>query len=145
VRSLQAGALYFAIIFAAGFALGTLRTLFLAPKVGSAVAVAIELPVMLAVAWFVCRRVATGWALEPNIAARLLMGGSALVLLIISETVLGLLLGRSLAELVAEYGTPAGLLGVAGQIAAGSFPVAQGASDRLSRRVTNIQMKGGMS
>jgi hypothetical protein len=130
LRSLQAGVLYFAIIFAAGFALGTLRTLFLAPNVGGAIAVAVELPVMLVIAWFVSHRVATKLAVAPHFAARLVMGGSALLLLIIAEAVLGLILGRSLADMVAEYGTSTGLLGLAGQIAAGAFPILQGISDR---------------
>ena len=49
-RAFAAATLYFAATFAAGFALGTFRTLFLAPRVGEFVAVLIELPIMLAVA-----------------------------------------------------------------------------------------------
>ncbi len=52
---LRAGVLYAALSFAAGFVLGTLRTLFIMPQTGPTMAVAIELPLMLAVSWAVCR------------------------------------------------------------------------------------------
>ena len=37
-HTLKAGAAYFAIVFAVGFALGTVRTLFLAPRLGEQIA-----------------------------------------------------------------------------------------------------------
>src|SRR5690606_39056760 len=49
---LHAALAYWAAIFALGFVLGTVRTLWLAPAVGELAAVALELPVMLgASAW----------------------------------------------------------------------------------------------
>ena len=53
---------YFGIIFALGFVLGTIRTLWLAPIVGTVGAVLIELPIMLIASWLVAR---TGNPLAP--------------------------------------------------------------------------------
>ena len=55
-RVLKAATAYFALVFAAGFVLGTLRTLWLAPALGPMLAVAAELPVMLGVSWLACGR-----------------------------------------------------------------------------------------
>lgn len=46
---LKAGALYFAIVFGAGFVLGPIRVLWLVPRVGTRVAELMEMPVMLLV------------------------------------------------------------------------------------------------
>ena len=52
-------ALYAAIVFALGFALGTLRILFLAPVAGELAAAIVEVPLMLALSWaFVVARLA---------------------------------------------------------------------------------------
>ncbi|MDQ7010342.1 MAG: hypothetical protein Q9M29_00840, partial [Mariprofundaceae bacterium] len=54
MKALQAGIAYFAMVFAAGFMLGIVRVMLLAPNVGETLAVAIELPIMLAVSWISC-------------------------------------------------------------------------------------------
>lgn len=46
LRAAIAGLAYFAVVFAAGFALGVLRVLFAMPILGETVAVLFELPVM---------------------------------------------------------------------------------------------------
>lgn len=57
---IRAAAAYFGIVFAVGFALGTVRTLWLAPALGSALgAVLCELPLMLGASWIVA-----GWVLR---------------------------------------------------------------------------------
>jgi hypothetical protein len=45
-KSILAGVVYFGCVFAAGFALGVLRTVFVVAPVGETVAVALELPAL---------------------------------------------------------------------------------------------------
>jgi hypothetical protein len=124
--ALSAGLLYFAIVFAAGFALGTLRVLWLAPLAGPLAAVAIELPVMLLVSWVASDWLCRSFRVLRTGAARLAMGGFAFVLLMSAEVALGTLgFGRSIGEIVADWGTTVGLLGLAGQVAFGLVPFLQ--------------------
>jgi hypothetical protein len=51
---------YFGIVYALGFALGTVRVLAVAPRIGELPAVLLEAPIMLAASWVTCR-----WALKP--------------------------------------------------------------------------------
>jgi hypothetical protein len=44
---LKAGGLYFALVFGAGFVLGTIRTLWIVPRLGTRLAELIETPIML--------------------------------------------------------------------------------------------------
>ena len=102
MQSLKAGALYFALVFCAGFALGTLRVLLLVPRLGARAAELIEAPFMLAVTVFAARWTARRLAVPPARAPRLAMGGIALGLLLAAEftVVLGLR-GISMREYVA--------------------------------------------
>ena len=82
---LKAGVLYFALVFGAGFVLGTVRTLWVVPRVGTREAELMETPVMLAVtivaAWWIVFRFAV-----PSVpSARLGMGFVALVLMLVAE------------------------------------------------------------
>ncbi len=118
---LLAAATYFVLVFAAGFVLGVVRTLWLAPAVGPLAAVAIELPVILGVAWLACARVLRRWPLAPAQAAA--TGALAFALLLGAEAALSLLLaGRSLADHLALYAQAPNLLGLAGQIAFAALP-----------------------
>lgn len=120
----RAGALYFAIVFAAGFVLGTIRTLVLAPRVGEFAAVAIELPVMLAVAWIACGAVLRWIRLGQGIAVHAVMGLVAFALLMAAELALSLALGApSVAAWLAGLTSAPGLLGLAGQVAFAIFPM----------------------
>ena len=49
MQILKAGAVYFALVFGAGFALGTIRTLWVVPTVGTRTAELMETPIMLVV------------------------------------------------------------------------------------------------
>lgn len=55
LRTVLAGLAYFAVIFAAGVALGTVPVVLLIPRIGETAAVVIELPVILTVAWIASR------------------------------------------------------------------------------------------
>ena len=54
--SLTAGLAYFAIVFVIGFVLGLIRVPFLVPLLGKLTAVLIELPIILTLAWLICRQ-----------------------------------------------------------------------------------------
>jgi hypothetical protein len=117
---------YFAVVFAVGFVLGTLRVLLVAPRLGEMAAVAVELPVILASAWLICRWVMRRWAVPSDSRSRLLVGATALVLLLAAEIVLGLtLFGRELAGQLTEMTGGIGAVGLAAQIIYAFFPLMQ--------------------
>ena len=117
-----AGVGYFLPVFAFAFAIGVVRTLVVAPRVGDVIAVGLELPLVLGCAWAVCRRVARRVA--PGVAARAIMGATAFALLMTVEFVMATaLFGRAPAQWLAALGTPAGLLGLAGQVGFGVMPL----------------------
>lgn len=123
------GSSYFAIVFAAGFAFGTIRTLLVAPKIGETVAVALELPFMLAISWFSCRAVIRRFAVSDASVPRIAMGALAFALLMLAEALLAFLIfGRSLSEQGEAWMTTAGALGLGGQIAFAFFPLLQQAA-----------------
>lgn len=124
-NALAAGALYFVVAFGAGFVLGTIRVFALAPRIGEIAAVAIELPLMLTISWIACGRLIRAFAVPEAAAARALMGTVAFMLLIGAELALGVAaFGRTFAEQIAAWKSPAGALGIAGQIAFALFPLA---------------------
>ncbi len=113
---------YFAAIFALGFVLGTVRTLWLAPAWGNVPAVLAELPVMLGASGWLARRITLRAALPHRFAA-LAMGGLALALLLLAELALGMLvLGETPREWLASLTRPPGALGLAGQVLFGLLP-----------------------
>lgn len=85
MRILQAGAIYFALVFATGFVLGPLRILLLAPRLGTRMAELLELPVMLAACFCAARWVVRRYALPAAAALRLKVGFLALLLLLTAE------------------------------------------------------------
>jgi hypothetical protein len=116
---------YFAAVFAVGFALGAIRTVIVAPRMGETTAVLVELPIILVVSWAACRQIVALLSVPAGQLPRSVMGGVAFVLLIAAEFVLGIGLGRSLAATAAAYATVGGMLGLAGQVAFGLFPLVQ--------------------
>jgi hypothetical protein len=113
---------YWAAIFALGFVLGTLRTLWLTPLLGALAAVLIELPVVLAASWFGARVILARWPLASRQGA-LAMGGLAFALLMAAELVLGVFaFGLTPGAWLARFGEPAGLLGLTGQIGFALIP-----------------------
>jgi vacuolar-type H+-ATPase subunit I/STV1 len=124
---IAAGLAYFAIVFAAGFVLGTIRTLVLVPRIGAVAAVLVELPLMLAIAVVVCRWLVSRLAVSPSFGPRLVMGVVAFVLLMAAELALSILLFAGTVDgFIAALGTPAGALGLAGQVAFAAMPMAVG-------------------
>jgi len=134
IQALRAGAAYVAVVFLAGFVLGTVRVLVVAPRLGAIVAVFIEAPVILAVSWAVCRGCVARFRVAPARGPRLMMGGSAFVLLMALEAALSVLaFGRSLADHLGAYVTAPGALGLAAQFGFAVIPLIQ---LRLPRRST---------
>jgi hypothetical protein len=124
--AMPAAVLYFAIVFAVGFALGTLRVVALAPRLGELAAVAVEVPAMLLASWLASAWLVRRLRVPRTTVARLAMGGLALALLLAAEWVLGLVLfERGAAQQLAAWTTPPGLVGLAAQLAFGLVPFVQ--------------------
>jgi hypothetical protein len=121
----SAGALYAIIVFLIGFILGTIRVLLLVPRLGETTAVLVEAPVMLAASWFVCRWCVDRLYVRRTVLARSLMGLVAFAVLMSAEVGLGAVLGRSIADQLATYGSLAGALGLAAQVIFAILPVIQ--------------------
>lgn len=122
MQSIKAALAYWGAIFALGFLLGTVRTLWLAARIGETGAVLVELPVMLAASGLAAgaftRRFGIGSASQA--AA---MGATAFALLMASESVLALALGQSLAQWLGAMTRTPGALGLAGQAVFAIMPV----------------------
>src|SRR5512132_439914 len=84
-EALGAGALYFGVVFGAGVALGSLRTLLVVPRVGERTAELAEAPVMLVVTVLAARWVVRRRGVPPRPTRRLAAGLVALTLLVIAE------------------------------------------------------------
>jgi hypothetical protein len=82
---LKAGLFYFLSVFAVGFALGTVRVIWLVPRLGTRVAELIEMPFMLVAivlaAYWIIRRL----AVPSTLRSRLGMGLTALSLLLFAD------------------------------------------------------------
>jgi hypothetical protein len=123
--SAKAGAAYFAIVFLAGFALGAVRTLVVAPRLGEMVAVLLEAPLILTVSWFVAAWCLARFAVPAAPLARLAMGGVSFTLLVVAELGVSMLVFRRPAsQLLASYQSAAGAVGLGAQVAFAWIPLA---------------------
>ncbi len=99
VQILKAGLLYFALVFGAGFVLGTIRTLWIVPRLGTRTAELMEAPIMLALTVAAARWIVRRFAVPPIPSRRLGVGCIALGLMLFAEFRLGLWLrGLSVRE-----------------------------------------------
>jgi hypothetical protein len=121
--AVKAGILYFVVIFAAAFVLGYIRTRLIAPNWGVWAGLAIELPVILALAWVVCRWLVRKLRVPATTPARLTMGVLALALLLVAEALVAVIgLDQSLAQHLTEYQQPKGMIGLAAQLLFAAMP-----------------------
>ena len=121
-RPFVAGVRYFVPVFVFAFVVGVVRTLIVAPRLGDVLAVCIELPVVLGFAFIVCRRVAS--RVDPGPGARTAMGATAVALVMVVEFVMATaVFGAAPADWLAGFATPAGQIGLAGQIGFGLMPL----------------------
>lgn len=101
---------YFACVFGAGFLLGPVRVLWLAPRVGERAAELLEAPVMLAVIVLSARWVVRRFPASSG-AAQLGSGGIALLLVLVAEGfAVTRVRGLSLAEYVSGRDPVAGVV-----------------------------------
>jgi hypothetical protein len=84
-QTLKAGVLYFAPVFAVGFVLGTVRTLWVAPRLGVRTAELMEAPIMFGVSILAARWVVRHLGIPPQWSRRLAMGCVALSLMVLVE------------------------------------------------------------
>ena len=119
----RAAIVYFSLVFAAGFVLGTIRVLLIAPLWGELPAILFESPIMLFVSWLACGSSIRVFGVRGRCAG-LAMGAATFALLMAAELALSLLaFGRSPAEYLGAYGALAGAVGLTGQLAFGFIPV----------------------
>ena len=85
MQILKAGVLYFVLVFAVGFVLGTIRTLWLVPRFGARAAELMETPIMLIVTIITARWLVARLAVPSMPSARLGMGCIALILMLVAE------------------------------------------------------------
>jgi hypothetical protein len=102
-RILKAGLAYFALVFAPGFLLGTVRVPFLVPHLGVWVAELLEMPVMFVVILLSARFVVRRFELPASAAVRLTVGIISLALLVGAELSLAVALqGQPLGQYIAS-------------------------------------------
>jgi hypothetical protein len=82
---LRAGALYFVLVFTAGFVLGVMRMLLLVPRIGIRSAELLEMPFMAVAIFFAARWVIAREAVSPGRIVRVGMGLVALGLMVFVE------------------------------------------------------------
>ncbi len=102
MQILKAGALYFGLVFGAGFVLGPIRILWVVPRFGKRMAELMETPIMFVVIILAARWIVRRLAVPSTPSSRLGMGCVALGLLLIAEFTLVLWLrGLSISEYLA--------------------------------------------
>jgi hypothetical protein len=82
---LKAGMLYFAIVFAVGFVLGAVRTIFVVPRLGVRAAELMEAPIMFGVSIIAASWVVRKLRVPPLWSRRLACGALALCLMLFAE------------------------------------------------------------
>jgi hypothetical protein len=85
MQILKSGALYFALVFGAGFVLGTIRVLLVVPRIATRTAELIETPVMILVSFIAARWTIRPLVAQPTTTERIAIGFVALALLVIAE------------------------------------------------------------
>jgi hypothetical protein len=123
---LASAVIYFAIVFACGFALGAVRVVAIAPRLGATIAVLIELPLMLLISWYACRWVIARFAVPAVAGQRLAMGAAAFAIVMVAESGVSVLgFGRTALEHLASFREAPALLGLVAQLGFASFPLVQ--------------------
>lgn len=103
MRIVKAGFAYFALVFGAGFVLGSVRGPYLVPCLGVRMSELLEMPVMFLVIVLSARFVVSRFTLQLFARVRLFTGVFALALLVAAEISLAVILqGQSLVQYIAS-------------------------------------------
>jgi hypothetical protein len=109
MQILKAGLLYFVFVFGAGFVLGTIRTLWIVPRLGARTAELMETPIMFVITVLAARWVVRHLLLPFTLATRLGVGSVALAFLLTVEfTVVLWLRGLTIGEYIRQRDPVAG-------------------------------------
>jgi hypothetical protein len=126
--SVLAGGVYFAGVFALGFALGIVRVLITGPKLGETAALLLEVPVILTASWFASKCCVAVFSVPPSAPDRLTMGFAAFSLTMLAELALSVMLfAHTVPEHFATYTHFPGLTGLAAQALFALIPYVQSA------------------
>jgi len=131
---LKPAVLYFALTFAAGFLLGTFRTLVLAPRVGEVAAVLIECPFILSASFLIARWVLRHHAPEATAGRRLVIGLFAFAMLMGAELFMALIGGVGPREYAASLFRTAGAIGFGAQTLFAFIPLCIRPRDNLGAK-----------
>ena len=124
MRTAAGALLYFAVVFAVAFLLGTVRVVWLEPQLGRAAAELCEAPFLLVTMAFASRWVPRVLQLRHDLVSLGLMGLGALAILQSVDLAVGVYLrGITPAEQLANFATAAGLIYAALLIAFAAMPV----------------------
>jgi len=128
-KVIGAASAYFGVVFAVGFLLGTVRTLWLVPVVGERNAELMETPIMLAVIYFSARWLVRRFHLSrDSLTDRIAVGAVALSLLVLVEvTVVLALRGLTLRAYLSSRDPLSGLVYVASLLVFAALPPILGA------------------
>ncbi len=111
MRIVKASAAYFAVVFGTGFVLGTIRTLWIVPRLGIRTAELLETPFMLVAIWLAGGWIGHRFRLEKRSVPRLVVGMFALAFLLAAEITMGITLqGLSLVEVFTTHDPVSGSL-----------------------------------
>ena len=114
---------YSVLTFLIGFILGTIRVLFLIPRLGETLSVAIELPIILTFSWMVFRHLTKNTINTIKLIELMSIGSISLLLLFAFEILLTILVFQgSLNDFFNKLLTLHGIIGLLGQIAFSLIP-----------------------
>jgi len=114
MQILKAGLCYFALVFGAGFVLGTIRVVFIVPRVGVRTAELMETPLMFVATLLAARWVVRRFSLPPRPMTRLGVGFVGLgVLLLLEFTVVLWIQGLTIGEYFESRDAVAGTVYIA--------------------------------
>ncbi len=123
-KAMAAGAVYFALVFAAGFALGTIRVLLLVPRLGVRTAELLEMPVMFVIILLAARFVVRRFSTPDAAKSRLVVGCTALSLAVAAELLVAVAFQRqSIGETIAGRDPVSGSVFLAMLVLFGAMPL----------------------